>query len=78
MPRVVVTVTGIIYALVGLGLAGGGAWLARLGGSPCYLISGLGILIAGGLPITRRRAALWVYAAVLIGTPGVGGERGRL
>ena len=78
MPRVVVTVTGIIYALVGLALAGGGAWLARLGGSPYYLIAGLGILITGGLLITRRRAALWVYRRLTDRYPGVGGERDRL
>jgi quinoprotein glucose dehydrogenase len=64
----VVTVTGGIYALVGLALAGGGGWLAALGGSLYYLIAGLGILITGALLIARLRAALWVYAAVLIGT----------
>ena len=64
--HLVVMVTGIIYALVGLALAGGGAWLAALGGSLYYLIAGLGTLIAGMLLIARRRAALWVYAAVLI------------
>src|SRR6266567_2977691 len=66
--RLVVTVTGMVYALVGLALAGGGAWLAALGGSLYYLIAGLGTLITGALLIARRRAALWVYAAVLIGT----------
>src|SRR6266700_3458074 len=66
--RLVVTVTGMVYALVGLALAGGGAWLAALGGSSYYLIAGLGTLITGVLLIARRRAALWVYAAVLIGT----------
>lgn len=67
-PRLVITITGIIYALVGLALAAGGAWLAMLGGSVYYLIAGLGILISGVLLVARRRAALWVYAAVLIGT----------
>src|SRR5579872_3317240 len=66
--RLVVTVTGIVYALVGLMLAGAGAWLAALGGSLYYLIAGLGILITGVLLTVRRRAALWVYAAVLVGT----------
>ncbi|HEX4172742.1 MAG TPA: glucose/quinate/shikimate family membrane-bound PQQ-dependent dehydrogenase [Acetobacteraceae bacterium] len=67
-PRLVITVTGIVYALIGLSLAGSGAWLAALGGSLYYLIAGLGILITGILLIVRHRAALWVYAAVLIGT----------
>src|SRR5690348_4719718 len=66
--RPVVTITGTIYALVGLALAGGGAWLVMLGGSPFYLIAGLGIFITGALLIAGRRSALWVYAAVLIGT----------
>ncbi|WP_209946120.1 glucose/quinate/shikimate family membrane-bound PQQ-dependent dehydrogenase [Bradyrhizobium elkanii] len=66
--RGVITVTGVVYALVGLGLAIGGAWLAALGGSLYYVIAGLGILITGILLTARHRAALWVYAAVLIGT----------
>jgi len=66
--RLVVTITGIVYVLIGLGLAGGGAWLAALGGSLYYVIAGLGILVTGALLIAGRRAALWVYAAVLIGT----------
>src|SRR4051812_8114804 len=66
--RPIVTITGIVYGLIGLALAGGSAWLVTLGGSPFYLIAGLGILITGALLIAGRRAALWVYAAVLIGT----------
>src|SRR5690349_23315274 len=66
--RPVVTITGIVYALVGLALAGGGAWLVALGGSPFYVLAGLGIFITGALLIAGRRSALWVYAAVLIGT----------
>jgi len=61
-------ITGAVYALIGLALAGGGAWLAALGGSVYYLIAGIGILVTGGLLIARRRSALWVYAAVLIAT----------
>ena len=63
-----VTITGVVYVLAGLALAGGGAWLVALGGSPFYVIAGLGILITGALLITGQRSALWVYAAVLIGT----------
>ena len=66
--RIIVTITGVLYGLVGLALACGGAWLAALGGSVYYIIAGLGILITGGLLIAGRRSALWVYAAVLIGT----------
>ncbi len=63
-----VTITGVVYALIGLALAGGGAWLAALGGSLFYLLAGIGILLTGLLLLARRRAALWVYAVVLIGT----------
>jgi quinoprotein glucose dehydrogenase len=61
-------VTGIVYCIVGFALASGGLWLAVLGGSHYYVIAGLGILVTGGLLIAERRSALWVYAAVLIGT----------
>src|SRR5690349_6338974 len=60
--------TGVIYSLIGIALAGGGTWLVELGGTPFYLVAGLGILIAGGLLIARRRSALWAYAVVLFGT----------
>ena len=38
----VLKITGFIYALIGLLLAGGGVWLAALGGSAYYLTAGLG------------------------------------
>ncbi len=64
----VVIATGIIYALVGLFLFCGGAWLGLLGGSLYYAIAGLGIGLSGALLIAGRGAALWVYAVVLVGT----------
>lgn len=66
--RPVVTITGVVYTLIGLVLAGGGAWLAALGGSFHYAIAGCGILLTGALLFAGRRSALWVYAAVLVGT----------
>ena len=66
--RWVPVVTGVVYCIIGLALAAGGLWLAVLGGSLYYVIAGLGILVTGGLLIAGRRSALWVYAAVLIGT----------
>jgi quinoprotein glucose dehydrogenase len=66
--RFIVTMTGIVYALIGFVLACGGVWLAALGGSIFYIVAGLGVLITGGLLIAARRSALWVYAAVLTGT----------
>jgi membrane-bound PQQ-dependent dehydrogenase, glucose/quinate/shikimate family len=64
----VVLITAVICALIGLSLAGGGAWLAVLGGSWFYFGAGVGLLVTGALLFARHRAALWVYAAVLIGT----------
>jgi len=66
--RPVPTVTGFVYIVIGIALAGGGAWLVGLGGSLYYVIAGIGIVITGVLLIAGRRSALWVYAAVLIGT----------
>jgi len=66
--RPILLVSGLIYGLIGLALAAGGAWLVALGGSLYYLIAGIGILLTGGLLIAGRPGALWVYAAVLIGT----------
>jgi Zn-dependent alcohol dehydrogenase len=45
-------------------IACGGMWLAALGGSLYYVL----ILITGALLLAGRRSALWVDAAVLIGT----------
>jgi quinoprotein glucose dehydrogenase len=61
-------VTGIVFILIGLALAGGGAWLIALGGSLFYAIAGLGIVLTGALLIARRHAALWLYAIVVIGS----------
>src|SRR5215471_21781655 len=66
--KAVVQATGIIYCLVGLALAGAGGWLAALGGSYFYAVAGIGVLISGGLLLAMRASALWVFAAVLIGT----------
>jgi quinoprotein glucose dehydrogenase len=66
--RPILLVSGLVYGLIGLALAAGGAWLAVLGGSLYYLIAGAGILVTGALLVARRPAALWVFAAVLIGT----------
>ncbi|MBB3174720.1 quinoprotein glucose dehydrogenase [Endobacter medicaginis] len=60
--------TGIVIALMGLALVIGGALLGRLGGSLAYLGLGLGLLVTAGLLLARRRAALWLYAAIVLAT----------
>ena len=63
-----VFITGLVYALIGLVLAGGGLWLAALGGSIFYLVLGVGILATAALLLARRHQALWLFALVLVGT----------
>jgi quinoprotein glucose dehydrogenase len=60
--------TGFVYGLIGLALTCGGIWLTAVGGSVAYVLIGLGIMVTGGLLIARRALALWVYAAVMLGT----------
>lgn len=62
--------TGIVFALIGLVLGGGGLWLIMLGGSWYYAIAGLGFLITAFLLFARRGAALTIYALLILGTLG--------
>ncbi len=73
----VVTITGVVYALIGLALAGGGAWLVALGGSLFYLIAGLGILVTGALLVAGRRDGLVGLRRRADRHAGLGGGRGR-
>lgn len=61
-------ITGIVFLLIGLVLAGGGVWLAGLGGSWFYLLAGVGFLVVAALLWMRRGAALSVYALLLLVT----------
>ncbi|GBQ90318.1 PQQ-dependent membrane-bound glucose dehydrogenase [Acetobacter nitrogenifigens DSM 23921 = NBRC 105050] len=63
--NVPLTVGVLLCAVAGLGLTVGGAWLALLGGSPYYAITGVGLLLTAGLLWRRHEAALWVYAAIV-------------
>ncbi|WP_264784284.1 LPXTG cell wall anchor domain-containing protein, partial [Gluconacetobacter azotocaptans] len=66
--RPVVVLTAVVCALIGLYLLAGGVWLTALGGSAYYVVAGLMLLVTAGLLFRRRQEALWVYAALLIGT----------
>jgi quinoprotein glucose dehydrogenase len=61
-----VILLGIVIALIGLVLVGGGIWLVSLGGSPYYLLAGIGLVVSGVLIILRRAAGAWLYAAIFI------------
>src|SRR6185503_16628201 len=54
--------------LFGLALAGGGAWLASLGGSWFYVLAGLLLLITAFLLWRGRPAALLLYALIVVAT----------
>ena len=59
---------GVIFALIGLVLAGGGVWLLALGGSPYYLLAGLGLLASGFFLFRRDLTGVWIYVAVWVAT----------
>ncbi|RDL52504.1 Quinoprotein glucose dehydrogenase [Ensifer sp. M14] len=60
--------TAIVFALIGLALGGGGIELLMLGGSPYYLIAGIGFLLTAILLFKRKAAAIWLYALVILGS----------
>lgn len=61
-------ILGGVIALIGLVLAGGGAWLLIEGGSAYYLITGVAMLISGVLLIRGRLAGGWLYVAIFLAT----------
>lgn len=61
-------ITGAVIGILGLLLAGGGAWLVALGGSSYYLVAGAAVAVTGILLMRGSAAALWLYAVVLLGT----------
>ncbi|MCW7537944.1 glucose/quinate/shikimate family membrane-bound PQQ-dependent dehydrogenase [Aquabacterium sp. A7-Y] len=64
-PSLLLRVTGLLIALMGIGLVAGGAWLIALGGSWYYLVAGLAFVLGAWLLARGRSAALWVFAAVV-------------
>jgi quinoprotein glucose dehydrogenase len=63
-------ISGCVVALLGLAFGIGGGWLASLGGSFYYVIAGVGLLVCGVLLMLGRRAALWLYGLIWLGTLG--------
>ncbi|HRD28626.1 MAG TPA: membrane-bound PQQ-dependent dehydrogenase, glucose/quinate/shikimate family [Caulobacter sp.] len=62
--RIAIRLLGAAMILIGLVLSVGGAWLAALGGSPYYLVAGLGIIISAVLMLRGSLTGVWVYLAV--------------
>lgn len=59
-------ILGAVIALIGLVLTIGGAWLATLGGSAYYLLTGVGMIVSGVLLFRRRIIGGWLYCAIFI------------
>jgi len=67
---VLVTLTAVVIAIMGIALTAGGIWLVLVGGSLYYLIAGIVLLLTAWLLILRRAEALWLYSALLLATMG--------
>jgi quinoprotein glucose dehydrogenase len=67
-PPLILIVTSLLLAVTGLAIGLGGVWLAVLGGSLYYVITGVALLATAVLVWRGRVAALWVYALILLGT----------
>ncbi|MFM9269676.1 membrane-bound PQQ-dependent dehydrogenase, glucose/quinate/shikimate family [Halomonas elongata] len=61
-------IVGIIIALVGLALGGGGLYLATLGGSWYYLIAGVFMLLSGIQLLRGKASGAGIFALVFIST----------
>lgn len=59
-------IVGAIVALIGLVLTVGGIWLAALGGSWYYLVTGVAMIVSGGLLAWRRIEGGWLYIAIFV------------
>ncbi|MCM2438166.1 glucose/quinate/shikimate family membrane-bound PQQ-dependent dehydrogenase [Agrobacterium vitis] len=66
----ILIVTAVVFAVIGLALGGGGGYLLSLGGSPFYLIAGLAFILVALLLAMRKAAALWIYGLFILGCLG--------
>ncbi|MVA55395.1 glucose/quinate/shikimate family membrane-bound PQQ-dependent dehydrogenase [Agrobacterium vitis] len=66
----ILIVTAVVFAVIGLALGGGGGYLLSLGGSPFYLIAGLAFILVALLLVMRKASALWIYGLFILGCLG--------
>jgi len=59
---------GIVLLILGLFFIIGGVYLLTLGGTPYYLLVGIGLVLSGLGLIFARGWSLWLYFIVLLGT----------
>ena len=65
-----VIITAVLSIILGLALAVGGWKVISLGGTWYFAALAAGFLLTGVLLLVRSRAALWVYALVMVGALG--------
>ena len=63
-----ILLTALVLAAIGIVLGGGGVWLIVLGGSWYYLVAGIGFVLTAYFLLRRQALALWTYAAVVTGS----------
>jgi quinoprotein glucose dehydrogenase len=63
-----ITLTALVVLAIGALMTIGGCYLVMLGGSWYYLVAGVGLLGVAGLLFARRRAAIGLYALLLLAT----------
>ncbi|WP_336743774.1 membrane-bound PQQ-dependent dehydrogenase, glucose/quinate/shikimate family [Aureimonas altamirensis] len=66
--RILLRFVGIVVIIAGLYLAGGGAWLAGLGGSWYYLLAGLVLLASGALIVSLSPTGTVLFCLVFLVT----------
>ena len=66
--NVAFNISAAVIGLIGVYLVIGGIWLIAVGGSLYYLLCGAAIVATSVLLFLRRRAALWLYALVIVAT----------
>lgn len=65
-----VVISAVLCITLGVVLAVGGWKVIMLGGTWYFALLAVGFLLTGGLLLARRRAALWVYALVMLAALG--------
>lgn len=68
LARLFIYLVVFLMLVGGLGLFGGGAYLAYLGGSWYFVLAGLGLIVSGILMAMRRAAGAWLFGLVFVGT----------
>lgn len=61
-----INLTATVFLLMGLALAGGGAWLLTLGGSVFYILAGMIMVATAVLLLRRSRLALVLHGLLIV------------